>query len=76
MGRGPEPLPGLRSGQWTDNVARMHKFMQAHPEVVITTPLKNGTQDFIASWPDGEARDRSLGWLMDSLDKRFRDEAR
>ena len=75
MGRGPEPLPGLRSPQWSDNVGRMHLFMRAHPEVTVTVPRENGTDEFIATWDGGEARDRSLGWLMDSLEKRFRDEA-
>lgn len=74
MGRGPEPLPGL-SPQWSDNVGRMHLFMRVHPEVKITVPMKNGTDEFIATWPGGSATDRSLGWLMDSLEKRFRDDA-
>ena len=66
------PLPGLSSPQWSDNIGRMHLFMQAHPEVKVTVPRENGTSDFIAA-QDGEevARDRSLGWLMDHLEKRF-----
>ena len=65
--------PGL-SGvpRWTDNVARMEEFVKAHPEVSITTPRENGTDDFIAAWPGGEVRDRSLGWLMDRVEALFR----
>lgn len=70
--------PGGRSGsdsfgspQWTDNVGRMFLFMQEHPEVKITTPRENGTADFVATWEGGEAKDRSLGWLMDRLEERF-----
>lgn len=71
------------SPQWTDNVGRMHLFIQAHPEVSITVPRQNGTKDFIAVWvevsgDDGEGarvevRDRSLGWLMDHVEQRFND---
>lgn len=61
------------SSQWSDNVARMHLFMERHPEVSITVPMKNGTDDFAATWPDGDLRDRSLGWLMDKLEERFRE---
>jgi hypothetical protein len=63
--------PAHGSPQWTDNVARMHLFMEKHPEVEITTPRQNGTDDFIARWPDGELRDRSLGPLMTTVEGRF-----
>ena len=71
-GSGRDPLPGLGSPQWSDNVGRMHAFTAAHPGMTVTVPMKNGTPDFIAA-QDGEeiARDRSLGWLMDHLEKRF-----
>jgi hypothetical protein len=62
---------GFGSPQWTDNVGRMHLFMDRHPDVVITTPLSNGMGSFRAKWPDGEASDASLGWLMDKLEQRF-----
>lgn len=74
------PGDGERFGspQWSDNVGRMHQFMKAHPEVKITVPSANGTKDFIATWPeDGkpvEARDRSLGWLMDHLEGLFKED--
>jgi hypothetical protein len=62
--------------QWSDNVARMHLFIKEHPEVSVTVPMKNGTDDFIATWTEGgeqaEVKDRSLGWLMDHLEERFR----
>lgn len=80
MGSGPHsPLnwsaaarDGFSSPQWTDNVARMHLFMKDHPEVVIRTPIDSGTEQFTAKWPDGEASDASLGWLMDRLEQHFR----
>ena len=62
---------GLSSPQWTDNVARKELFLRAHPEVRITTPLENGTGEFMAVWPDGGASDKSLGWLMDQLERHF-----
>ena len=66
-----QPPWGLGS-KWTDNVGRMHRFMEAHPDITVTVPAKNGTSDFIAT-RDGEeiARDTSLGWLMDHLEKQF-----
>lgn len=67
------PTDGVfTSPQWSDNVARMYKFAAKHPEVIITTPMQNESDDFIAKWPDGTARDRSLGWLMDKLEEEFR----
>jgi hypothetical protein len=60
------------SPQWTDNVARMHLFMQAHQEVDIRTPLDSGTGQFTAQWPGGEASDTSLGGLMDQLEQHFK----
>lgn len=73
-GSGPGGSTGsghFGSAQWSDNVGRMHLFMQDHPEVKITVPRENGTADFIATWEGGEAKDRSLGWLMDRLTERF-----
>lgn len=70
-GRPPGTGERFGSPQWSDNVGRMHAFMRKHPEVIITTPMQNGTDDFIAAWPDDEVRDRSLGWLMDNLEERF-----
>lgn len=80
MGAGPHggthgSTPGhnrFGSGQWSDNVARMHLFVSRHPEVTITVPIDNGTKDFIAVWPGGELRDTSLGWLMDKMEEQFR----
>jgi len=72
-----EPPPGLHgSPQWSDNVGRMYVFMERHPGVKITVPRVNGTPDFVATWAeDGKevtATDRSLGWLMDHLESRFK----
>lgn len=61
----------VSSPMWSDNVGRMHLFMEKHPEVKVTVPRQNGTPDFIATWPDGELKDTSLGWLMDKLEKLF-----
>ena len=80
MGSGPHsPLnwgatarEGFGSPQWSDNVARMHAFMQDHPEVEVTTPIVNGTGEFLAVWPGGRVSDASLGWLMDRLEQHFR----
>jgi hypothetical protein len=60
------------SPQWSDNVTRMHQFMSRHSEVVITTPMTNGTAEFRAH-QGGEviAADTSLGWLMDQVEKRY-----
>ena len=67
------PLAGLGSPQWSDNVGRMHAFMKAHPGWTVTVPMRNGTPDFIATLDGKEvARDRSLGWLMDHLENRFK----
>ena len=63
---------GLSSPQWTDNAARMHLFMQAHPEVEITMPTEGKTSGFRAVWPRGDVSDASLGWLMDKLEQHFR----
>ncbi len=68
---GRPPAGRFGSPMWSDNVGRMHAFMRAHPEVKITVPMQNGTDDFIATWPGGELKDRSLGWLMDKLEHQF-----
>lgn len=74
---GGRPYGASFGPQWTDNVGRMRDFMKAHPEVEVTVPAKNGTDEFIATC-DGEkiASDRSLGWLMDHLEGLFRDGGR
>jgi hypothetical protein len=64
---------GFGSPQWSDNVTRMHLFMREHPEVRITTPVENGTREFIAAQDGGLlAADTSLGWLMDKLEQHYR----
>jgi hypothetical protein len=67
-------LEGFSSSpQWTDNVVRKTLFLREHPEVEITSPLENGTGEFIASGPDGlSASSVALGWLMDELEQHFR----
>lgn len=65
-------LEGFSSSGWTDNAARMHKFMKEHPEVKITTPPNGQTSGFRAVWPGGDVSDASLGWLMDKLEQHFR----
>ena len=71
-GAGQPAGNGYGSPQWSDNVGRMHLFMQRHPGIVITVPAQNGTRDFIAREGEKEVgRDTSLGWLMDNLEKRF-----
>jgi hypothetical protein len=62
---------GFGGTQWSDNVARMHLFMRAYPQVTIRTPLDSGTGQFTARWPEGEASDSSLAGLMDELERIF-----
>lgn len=65
-----------------DQVRRKNLFVQAHPDVSITSPRENGTLEFRASWTEvsaDPARDgvvekashAELRFLLDYLEARF-----
>lgn len=74
-GRAPQGTEGSMAGKtasgWTDNVARMEAWAQAHPGAKYHRPLTSDGEHMV-TWtrPDGqlvEASDRDLGKLCDYL---------
>lgn len=64
------------SGLGVDQVARKEAFVRDHPEVAITTPRQNGTDEHRAQWDDSDGTAHTLAhtglrYLLDALDAAF-----
>lgn len=77
-----ERRAAFAEGRSVDQVRRAEEFKRRHPQVSITTPRENGTDEFRASWinpgqsPDADgigelAHHYELRYLLDYLEARF-----
>lgn len=72
---GPHGYQSPLERQWTDQVIRKRRFVQANPDVEIVSPRTMGGNEWVASWPEENGSTTihrsDLTFLLDALEQRF-----